>query len=106
MIFDTHSHCYFEKLAIRTDEIHRNMLESNVTHSVQIGCDIPSSLAAISLARKYANWYATVGYHPIDAQNPDLAKDRAGGKKIHEGSIPDCEPMGKVREKYHGEQEI
>lgn len=36
MIFDTHSHCYFEKLAVRIDEVHSAMLASNVTHTVQI----------------------------------------------------------------------
>lgn len=82
MIFDTHSHCYFEKLTVRIDEVYTTMLASNVTHAVQIGCDISSSLAAIELARKYPNWYATVGYHPVDAQNPKLSKDRAGGKII------------------------
>ncbi len=83
MIFDTHSHCYFDKLAVRIDEVHQNMINCDVTHSVQIGCDISSSRSAIELARKYSNWYATVGYHPVDAQNPMLSKDRAGGKKIH-----------------------
>jgi TatD DNase family protein len=39
-----------------------------VTHCVQIGCDIASSLAAIDLAKRYPNWFASVGYHPIDAQ--------------------------------------
>jgi len=82
MIFDTHSHCYFEKLAPKIDLIHANMLASWVTHSVQIWCDLSSSLAAIELARKFDNWYATVGYHPVDAQNPMLSKDRAWGKSI------------------------
>lgn len=36
MIFDTHSHCYFEKLAVQIDEVHNAMLASNVTHTVQI----------------------------------------------------------------------
>lgn len=85
MIFDTHSHCYFEKLAVRIDEVQTNMLASGVTHTVQIGCDVPSSIAAIELAQKYPNWYASVGYHPVDAQDPEASKDRAGGKKMHEG---------------------
>ncbi len=58
-----------------------------MSHSVQIGCDFGSSLAAIELARKYPNWYATVGYHPVDAQSPELSKNRAGGKEIHKGGL-------------------
>ncbi len=75
-IFDTHSHCYFPELASREDEIVARMTELGVTHSVQIGCDPESSLAAISLARRHEHWYATVGFHPVDAQEPQYKKIR------------------------------
>jgi TatD DNase family protein len=44
---------------------------------VQIGCDIPSSLSAIALAKKYPDFYATVGFHPTDAQDPTARKTRS-----------------------------
>lgn len=106
MIFDTHSHCYFEKLAGRIDEVHANMLESDVTHTVQIGCDIASSVAAIELARKFDNWYATVGYHPVDAQNPELSKNRASGKEIMpDAKLSGYEPNPLDSEHYHADME-
>lgn len=75
MIFDTHSHCYFKELLGREDEVDANARAAGITHTVQIGCDLESSKAAIALARRHANWYSTVGHHPVDAQkfhgNPD-----------------------------------
>jgi Tat protein secretion system quality control protein TatD with DNase activity len=82
MIFDTHSHCYFESLLSDIDGVYERARAAGVMQVVQIGCDTESSIAAIALARKYAGWSATVGYHPVDAQDPSVAKNRAGGKVI------------------------
>lgn len=70
MIFDTHSHCYWETLEPRIEEIIANMQNNGVTHAIQIGCDIESSEKAIHLARKFPGiFYATVWMHPETAQN-------------------------------------
>lgn len=53
MIFDTHSHCYWDTLEPRIDEIISNMEKMGVTKAVQIGCDIESSKKAIALARRF-----------------------------------------------------
>ena len=79
MIFDTHAHSYFDGLRERETEVFANMLASNVTHSVQIGCDLVSSIAAIALAKRHPNTYATVGFHPTDAQDPETRKIRSSG---------------------------
>lgn len=70
MIFDTHAHCYWDTLEPRIEDIVVNMQKNDVTRVTQIGCDIPSSLKAISLARRFP-WvfYATVGHHPETAQD-------------------------------------
>ncbi len=70
MIFDTHSHCYWDTLEPRIDEIMENMRIQWVIKSVQIGCDIESSRKAIALARRFP-WIfsATVGLHPETAQD-------------------------------------
>lgn len=70
MIFDTHSHCYWDTILPRIDEVLKNMWEKWVTKAVQIGCDIESSEKAIALARRFPDmFYATVWYHPEEAQN-------------------------------------
>jgi Tat protein secretion system quality control protein TatD with DNase activity len=53
MIFDTHSHCYWDSLEPRIDEIIENMQKHTITKAVQIGCDIPTSEKALSLASRY-----------------------------------------------------
>ena len=77
MIFDTHSHCYWDTLEPRIDDIIANMQASWVVKSTQIGCDIESSLQAIALARRFS-WvlYATVGHHPETAQDIEITDMR------------------------------
>ena len=72
MIFDTHSHCYWDSLAPRIEDIVVNMNQKGVTKAVQIGCDIETSEQAIALARRFPGiFYATVGHHPETAQDVD-----------------------------------
>ncbi len=52
MIFDTHSHCYWDTLEPRIDEVLTNMKNMNIAKAVQIGCDRESSEKAIALARR------------------------------------------------------
>ena len=70
MIFDTHSHCYWDTLEPRIEEIVANMHSQWVMKSVQIGCDRETSRKAIALARRFpAIFYATVWHHPETAQD-------------------------------------
>ncbi len=70
MIFDTHSHCYWDTMLPRIEDIVVNMDKNGVNKAVQIGCDIKTSLEAISLARRFPGiFYATVGHHPETAQD-------------------------------------
>lgn len=70
MIIDTHTHCYWDNLAPRIDEILENMRNHGVVWAVQIGCDITSSLRAITLAEQFPGvFYATVWLHPCDAKD-------------------------------------
>lgn len=72
MIFDTHTHAYFDELAAKETGVLSNMRENGVRFAVQIGCDAQSSEKAVALAKKYPDVYrATVGLHPGEAQNMD-----------------------------------
>ncbi len=73
MIIDTHSHCYWDTIEPRIDEVIQKMKEFWVTCAVQIGCDIPTTEKAISLARRYPSVFrATIWYHPEHAQHFSL----------------------------------
>lgn len=70
MIIDTHSHCYWDTLEPRIEEIIENMKTHGITHAIQIGCDIDSSEKSLVLARRFPGiFFATVGHHPETAQD-------------------------------------
>lgn len=77
MIFDTHSHCYWENLEPRIDEILDNMHQHNIIHAVQIGCDVETSKKAIALATRFSEvFFATVWFHPENAQDVAFGSDK------------------------------
>ncbi len=76
MIFDTHSHCYWENMEPRIHEIIDAMKEYDIAHAVQIWCDVETSEKAIALATQFGNvFFATVGFHPENAQDVVFASD-------------------------------
>ncbi len=73
MIFDTHSHCYWDTIEPRIEDIVQNMKTHNIQKAVQIGCDIESSMKAIALAKRFPGvFYATIGHHPETAQDEEI----------------------------------
>lgn len=73
MVFDTHTHAYFDQLAEREEELLRNMDERDVRFAVQIGCDVETSRKAVELAKRHPDRYrATVGLHPGEAQSMEF----------------------------------
>lgn len=83
MIFDTHTHSYFDELALRENEILSNMEKSRVAFAVQIGCNFESSTKAVALAKRHPDKYrATVGLHPGEAQKMSIQQIDAEIKKI------------------------
>ena len=70
MIIDTHSHCYWPTLLPRIEEVVSTMKSNNIEKAIQIGCDMETSKEAIALAKRFPGiFYATVGYHPEEAQD-------------------------------------
>jgi TatD DNase family protein len=66
-MIDSHAHYDNERFDLDRDAAIRKAFESGVTHIVNPGCDIGSSLAAIALAEAYPGMFAAVGFHPHDA---------------------------------------
>ena len=69
MLFDTHSHLSYVPLDQDESGVFTRLHDVWVGHTIQIGCDVESSLTAITLAKKYRGHYASVGLHPVDAQS-------------------------------------
>ena len=105
MIIDTHAHCYWDTILPQIDEIAQNMKQHNVTQAVQIGCDVKTSLEAIDLARRFPGiFFATVGFHPENAQNYTLEeaqKELAELDKIIEKNREVVVAIGECGLDYH-----
>lgn len=65
---DTHTHLYFSDFSTDQDDVVRKCRQRNVAFQLQIGCDEVSSVAAVDLAQKYPEFYASVGLHPTDVR--------------------------------------
>ena len=65
-LFDTHAHYDSRQFDADRDEILSALPASGVELVVDPGCDIPSSRAALDLARRFPHVRAAVGVHPSD----------------------------------------
>lgn len=67
-IIDTHTHGYFPGWEDR-EAMFQRARDVGVVAQIQIGCDERASHAAIVLAQKNKDFYATVGLHPTDVKH-------------------------------------
>lgn len=71
MLFDTHAHLNDDKFACDLPEVIKRAEEAGVLKIANVGYDLPSSLEAIKIAKKYPGMYAVIGVHPHDADTLD-----------------------------------
>lgn len=75
---DTHCHLHFDKFKNDIDRVLASAAEAGVGRMVTVGCTLADSQAALELAAKHDNVWASVGAHPHDGadflHNPDSAK--------------------------------
>ena len=72
MLFDTHAHLDADAFDLDREELIASLPGAGLSLVMNPGCDRPSSLAAIELAKRYDFIYAAVGSHPDAA---DLVND-------------------------------
>ncbi len=66
MLIDTHSHIQLDDYQTNRDEVLSRARQARVS-MMAVGVDVPSSVAAIELAKQHNDVFATVGLHPHDA---------------------------------------
>ena len=66
---DSHCHVHDERIPDGTADAVTAAADAGVTTLISVGCDRPTSLAAIAAAAMYSGVHATVGLHPHDAIN-------------------------------------
>ena len=68
-IFDSHAHYDSAQFDGDRDEVLSALKENGICGVIDVGCDLESSFKAAELARTVPGFYASVGYHPHDAEN-------------------------------------
>jgi len=74
MLIDTHCHLDFPDFDPDRDSVIRRAVEAGVTRMIAIGTNLDTSRAALALADRHPEVYATIGIHPNEvAEVPDDA---------------------------------
>ena len=72
-IFETHAHLNFPQFKDDRDSLLKKCFSFGIEYIINIGLDDETSVESIKLAEKYDRVFATVGYHPHDAEKYDEA---------------------------------
>ena len=72
-LFDTHAHLHFPDFDADRDAVLARAREAGVRRMLTIGTDVPTSQAAIDIAAREPDVWASVGVHPHDAAEADEA---------------------------------
>lgn len=67
-MIDTHAHLDFKDFDKDREEVIQRAFDNGVKKIVNVGVDLATSRRSIELAEKYENIYATVGFHPHNAE--------------------------------------
>jgi len=70
-LFDTHAHLHFPQFAGDLDAVLARARAAGVMAMLTVGTDLETSRAAIALAAREPDVWATVGVHPHDAEAAD-----------------------------------
>ncbi len=68
MLIDTHTHLDDPRYDADREAMIQRAREAGVDTFVTIGCDLATSRAAVALADRHADVYATIGVHPHEAK--------------------------------------
>lgn len=71
MLIDTHAHLDMDEFEKDREEVLARALEAGIGQIITIGIDLPSSRKALEIAGKNDPVYASVGYHPHNAESVD-----------------------------------
>ena len=86
-LFDTHAHYDAEAFDADREAVLAGLPAQGVALVVNPGCDLPSSRAALALARRYPHVYAAAGYHPENCapyreEDLDILRDLCRQEKV------------------------
>lgn len=87
MLIDSHVHLDDKRFNKDRDNLIKGLKDDGIEMVINIGADLQTSIASVSLAEKYDNVYAVVGVHPHSAKEVDdstieILKSFASRKKV------------------------
>lgn len=87
MVIDSHAHLDDRRFDRDRDMIIRKLQDNGIELAINIGADLKTSIASVSLAEKYDNIYAVVGVHPhsakeVDSSTIEILKSFANREKV------------------------
>ena len=97
-IFDTHAHYDDSRFDEDRDELLVSLSSKGVSHIVNCGCDLKSSLTTLALAEKYDFVYAALGIHAHEAEEA-TDSDLNEIEKLY--SHPKVVAVGEIGLDYH-----
>ena len=97
-IFDTHAHYDDSRFDEDRDELLSSLSKKGVSHIVNCGCDLNSSLTTLALAEKYDFVYAALGVHAHEAEEA-TDSDLNEIEKLY--SHPKVVAVGEIGLDYH-----
>lgn len=71
MLIDSHVHLDDKRFNRDRDSMIKGLKDDGIEMVINIGADLQTSIASVSLAEKYDNVYAVVGVHPHSAKEVD-----------------------------------
>ena len=71
MIIDTHVHYNSKELLPNWKQLWKDAQDSGVKQSIIVGDDAETSIQACEIAETDSNLFASIGFHPTDAQETD-----------------------------------
>jgi len=98
-MIDAHCHLNDPDLLPHVDELVARMRQAGVTGALVVGCDVPSSHAAVALAHRFPGvLFAAIGVHPHESK--DL--DDAGLNALREmAAQPGVVALGEIGLDFH-----
>lgn len=66
-LVDTHCHIHFPDYGCDPDEVREAAVKQGVTRMICVGCTLEDSQAAVSYAAQHAGVWASIGFHPHEA---------------------------------------
>jgi TatD DNase family protein len=98
MLIDTHTHLDFPDFNPDRDVVIRRAVEAGVTRMISIGTNLETSRAALALADRHPEVFATIGIHPNEVgEVPDDAVSQLEKLANH----PKVAAIGEIGFDYH-----